>query len=123
MTNPAINLNNLVADMLSTADEFQARAESDAAIPVLSGAPWCVTTKDGSFAILVEDNEDGTINMVPKYVRPHLCGFSCLTRRDAETVAAHFPELYQVTAVNALASIRAASLRECAEATLEMMAA
>ena len=117
----AINLADITAQMLADADAFEARAIEDAAFPVLSGAPWCVTTPDGGLAILVEHNGDGTITMTPKPVRPHLCGFSCLTRRDAETIAAHYPG-YIVTAHKDMAVLCAASLRRCVDATRAMLA-
>ena len=123
MTTQTIDLAALAHDMITRADEFQARADADAGIAVLSGAPWCVTASDASLAILIEENGDGTINLVPRDVEPHLCGFSCLTRRDAEAIAAQRGDGYTVTAYRDIATIRAASLRECGEAMLAMVAA
>ena len=123
MTTPTIDLAALAHDMITTADEFQARADADADIAVLSGAPWCVTTADARMALLIERNADRTINMIPTHVEPHLCGFTCLTRRDAEAIAAQRGDGYTVTAFRDIAAMRAASLRECGEAMLAMLAA
>ena len=105
----SVNLADITAQIQSDLDAFKARAVKDAAYPVLDGAPWCVTTPDGSLAILVEHNDDNTYTMTPTPVRPHLCGFSCMTRRDAETIAAHYPH-YNVTLHKDLAALCAASL-------------
>jgi hypothetical protein len=117
------SLTHLAQDMIATAAEFQARADEDAEVTALSGAPWCVTTADASLAILVEDNGDGTINMLPTRVEPHLCGFSCFTRRDAEAIAAERGDGYTVTAFRDIATMRATSLRECGEAMIAMLSA
>tara|TARA_R100001086_G_scaffold137565_1_gene71883 strand:+ start:420 stop:779 length:360 start_codon:yes stop_codon:yes gene_type:complete len=116
------NLTDIIDQMLADADAFEARATADAEVPVLSGAPWCVTTLDGALAILVTfHDDDDTITMTPKTVRPHLCGFSCMTRRDAETIAAHYPD-YTVTAHKDIAALCAASLRRCVDATRAFLA-
>ena len=116
MTAP-INFRELADNMISDAAAFEARADDDDKYPVLSGQPWCVTTEDGSHAILVKHSDDGkTFSMHPTYVHPHLCGFSCLSRKSAEVVLKHYQDLgWRLTQHRNIARLRAASLRETGE--------
>lgn len=116
MTAP-INLREMAQRMLDEADAFEKRADTDDKYPVLSGQPWCVTTEDGSLAILVKHAEDGkTFSLVPTHVEPHLCGFSCLSQADALLILKYYKDAgYVLTQHRDIARIRAVSLREVGE--------
>lgn len=112
-----INFRELAERMLADAAAFEKRADTDDKYPVLSGQPWCITTEDGSHAILVKHSDDGkTFSMHPTYVQPHLCGFSCMDRGMAEAVLKHYEDLgWRLTQHRDIARIRAESLRETGE--------
>ena len=116
MTAP-INFRNLADTMLADADAFEKRADTDDKYPVMSGQPWCVTTKDGSLAILVKHADDGkTFSLHPTPVETHLCGFSCMDRKSAEAVLNYYKDRgYQLTQHKDIARLCAASLRKTAE--------
>lgn len=106
-----------VASMETDIVEFDKRAEEDAAFPVLTAHGWCVVTD--SLAILV----DGDTWLKPVFIEPHLCGFTCMGRADAERVAALRNDVYEedvrlgtppwkAVRVDKLAAMRAANLRE-----------
>jgi len=111
-----INVRKMAQSMLDDADAFEERANKDDKYPILSGQPWCVTTEDASLAILVKHADDGTFSMHPTFVQTHLCGFSCLSRRDAQVVLKYYKDAgYVLTLHRDIARIRAADLRETAE--------
>lgn len=77
-----------VARMETDIVEFDKRAEEDAAFPVLTAHGWCVVTN--TLAILCEGEW-----LKPVFIKPHLCGFTCMGRADAERVAALRNSVYE----------------------------
>ena len=101
-----------VARMEADIQTFDKRAEEDAHCNVLTAHGWCVVTD--SLAILVEG--EGT---KPVFIKPHLCGFTCMGRADAERIAAlrnsawwRVDRPWAAVRVDKLAARRANNLRE-----------
>ena len=63
---------------------FEERAAIDADFPVITAHGWCVVTD--SLAILIDRSGGGM--STPVHIEPHLCGFTCMSKKDAEEVAA-----------------------------------
>lgn len=106
-----------VADMEADIEGFDKRAEEDAHCNVITAHGWCVVTD--SLAILV----DGDTWLKTVHIEPHLCGFTCMGRADAERVAALRNDVYEedvrlgtppwkAVRVDKLAARQAAYLRE-----------
>ena len=105
---------------------FDKRAEEDAHCNVITAHGWCVVTD--SLAILV----DGDTWLKPVHIEPHLCGFTCMGRDDAERVAALRNDVYEedvrlgtppwkVVRVDKLAARQATYLRELKATTQRMI--
>ena len=100
---------------------FDKRAEEDATFPMLTAHGWCVVTD--SLAILCEGE---WLRPVP--IEPHLCGFTCMGKANADAVASrrnsawHHDGLsgladppWKAVRVEGLAARQAARLRELKE--------
>ena len=75
----------------------------------------------GNMALLVRPVPGGH-ELVPVGVEPHLCGFSLLTRADAERVAATHPGSYRVEHIADTARTRLEEVRETLAAVLTLSA-
>jgi hypothetical protein len=115
-----IDLNSLLATMKTLAQEFRARAEEDAAFEgaFICSTPWAVVCKDGADRAALIDGSD--IRTVA--VRPHLCGFSTMSRECAEQVAELLGEHFEIALVRDLAERNAEHLEQVA-ANMEIMMA
>lgn len=115
-----------VSDIIDTlrVEEAQwvARVEKEAARPpVLLGQGWAV--RAGTLAIRVTHLGGGKAEFRPVVFNADLCGFSLLTRADAERVAATYEGVYKAIHVRDIAKARLAETRDLIAALENHLAA
>jgi hypothetical protein len=100
-------MNATVADLVTKLTTLRAEFAAHEYANALVGQPFIVATPDAALALRVEGNVATPIN-----VRPHQCGYTCMTRQDATRIAALRGDGYVVMAYRDVSRVRVAAIDE-----------